>query len=218
MNVYFISGMGTDRSAFGQIKLPAQFSIHHLDWLTPTKDESLEAYSRRMAAGIDTSKPFAIVGLSFGGVIASIISTFLKPAKTILLSSVGSRKEMPILFKIAGRLHLYKLIPAYLLKHPNKIAFALFGAKNKEKIMLASIMSDADVALLKWSIKAMLTWKQDKKESNIYHIHGDKDSILPVKYTKPTMIIQNGTHFMVWTKGPEVSKAITEALETYSQE
>ena len=66
MNVYFISGLGADRRAFERIQLPPQFSVHHLDWIEPRKDESLNDYAMRLGEGIDTTKPFALVGLIHG--------------------------------------------------------------------------------------------------------------------------------------------------------
>ena len=67
MNVYFISGLGADRRAFEKINLPERFSIHHLDWIQHNQGESLNDYAKRLAATIDTTQPFAIVGLSMGG-------------------------------------------------------------------------------------------------------------------------------------------------------
>src|SRR5215217_4576146 len=101
MNVYFISGLGADRKAFEKIKLPGTFSIHHLGWIKNKKGESLNDYARRLAASIDATQPFAIVGLSMGGMIASAMTQFLQPDKTILISSVACTDEFPPLLKLA---------------------------------------------------------------------------------------------------------------------
>src|SRR5215203_5816329 len=115
MNVYFISGLGADRRAFERLTLSDKYQIHHLDWIKPIKGESLNDYAKRLAAPIDTSQPFSVVGLSMGGMIASTMTTFLHPYKTVLISSIGCNKEFPPLLRLARRLPLHKFIPEFIL-------------------------------------------------------------------------------------------------------
>ena len=214
MNVYFISGLGADRRAFERLKLPAHYSLHYLDWIKPHKKESLNEYAKRLAASIDTSQPYAVVGLSMGGMIASAMTQFLQPHKTILISSVACTKEFPPLFKLASFTRIYKLLPLWLLHKPNRIVYWLFGAKTKnEKVLMDYIISNADAHFIKWSIGAILRWKDKVRPKNIFHIHGSNDKILPIRYTKPDVVIKNGSHFMVWTKAGEVSKHLVVALK-----
>ena len=213
MDVYFISGLGADKQAFEKIKLPDRFTVHYLDWIGHQKDETLNEYARRLAASIDTTKPFAIVGLSMGGMIASAMTQFLQPQKTILISSVGCAEEFPPLFKAARLTQAHRLIPEALFRQPNAIAYFLFGAKSKnEKRLMHHIISNADAAFVKWAIGAILGWSNRIRPKTLYHIHGDKDKILPIGYTKPDAVVKNGSHFMVWTKAGEVSRLLAEAL------
>lgn len=213
MNVYFISGLGADRQAFEKLKLPKRFTIHYLDWIKHKKGESLNAYAKRLAAFIDTSQPFAIVGLSMGGMIASAMTQFLRPYKTILISSVGGAAEFPPLFKIARMAQVHRLIPAFLFHRPNAVAHVLFGARSRnEKRIMNHIISHSDAHFVKWGVGAILGWKNKTQPQNIYHIHGDRDKILPIRYTRPDAVVKNGSHFMVWTKAGEVSRLLAQAL------
>ncbi|HEU4903766.1 MAG TPA: alpha/beta hydrolase [Flavisolibacter sp.] len=213
MNVYFISGLGADRQAFEKIKLPTRFSVHHLDWIKHKKGESLNAYAKRLALSIDTSQPFAIVGLSMGGMIASTMTQFLQPHKTILISSASCAAEFPPLFKIARIAQVHRLIPAFLFRKPNAMAHLLFGARSRnEKRIMNHIISHSDAHFVKWGVSAILGWKNRKRPKNIYHIHGDRDKILPIRFTRPDAVVKNGSHFMVWTKAGEVSRLLAQAL------
>jgi pimeloyl-ACP methyl ester carboxylesterase len=213
MDVYFISGLGADKQAFEKIKLPEQFSAHYLDWIIHGKGETLNDYARRLAAAIDTTKPFSIVGLSMGGMIASAMTQFLQPRKTILISSVGCAEEFPPLFKFARFTQVHRLVPEALFRQPNPVAYFLFGARSKsEKRLMRLIISNADAGFVKWAIGAILSWSNRVRPKALYHIHGDKDKILPIRYTKPDAVVKNGSHFMVWTKAGEVSRLLTEAL------
>lgn len=213
MNVYFISGLGADKRAFERLKLPDRFVVHYLDWIKPTKNETLNSYAKRLAASIDTSQPFAIVGLSMGGMMASAMTQFLQPYKTILISSVGCNAEFPPLLKLAKKTRVYKLIPAFILRHPNAVAYWLFGARTKnEKALMHYLISTSDPQFVKWAMGAILNWKDEVRPQSLYHIHGSSDKILPVKYTRPNVVVEKGSHFMVWTKAGQVSKLIEQAL------
>lgn len=215
MNVYFISGLGADKQAFERLRIPDRFSVHHLGWIKNKKDETLNDYAKRLAAFIDTTQPYALVGLSMGGMIASAMSEFLKPIKTILISSVGCTEEFPPLLKFARLTQIHRLMPSFLFRRPNVFAYWLFGAKSKnEKRIMAYIISNSDPGFVKWSIGAILSWNNKVRPKSLYHIHGDKDKILPIKYTRPDAVVKNGSHFMVWTKAGEVSKLLAAALET----
>ena len=103
MNVYFISGLGADKRAFKYLQLDSRLTIHHVDWLSANKNESLVAYSKRLAEKIDTTKPFCIVGLSFGGIVANEISKIISPEKIIFLSTAKNRSELPWYFRFSPR-------------------------------------------------------------------------------------------------------------------
>jgi pimeloyl-ACP methyl ester carboxylesterase len=218
MNVYFISGLGADRRAFEKISLPQRFSVHYLDWIKNRKGESLNGYAKRLAASVDTTQPFAIVGLSMGGMIASAMSQFLHPSKTILISSVGCTKEFPPLLKLARLTQIHRLIPAFLFQKPNGLAHLLFGARSKnEKRIMNHLISTSDPGFVKWSIGAILSWENKVRPGSLYHIHGSNDKILPLQYTKPDVVVKGGSHFMVWTRGGEVSRLLAEALGAAEQ-
>ncbi|HVF80471.1 MAG TPA: alpha/beta hydrolase [Flavisolibacter sp.] len=215
MNVYFISGLGADERAFERIRLTGDYSIYHLRWIAPLKDEPLNSYAKRLSAPIDTTQPFALVGLSMGGMIAAAMSDFLQPQKTILISSAACAAQLPAYFKWCGRAGLHKLIPTRLTNKPNVIAYWLFGAKSEtEKKLLRRIITEGDTAFVKWGIGAILTWRRKQKADNIFHIHGEADKILPLRFTKPDVVVRGGSHFMVWTKAGEVSRLLQKILDS----
>ena len=87
-NIYCISGLGADEKAFAKIKVPG-YALQHLLWLTPEKDEALEAYAKRMAKQIPDANPI-LMGLSFGGMLCIEIAKLIPVEKVILISSIPS--------------------------------------------------------------------------------------------------------------------------------
>lgn len=214
MNAYFISGLGADRRIFSKIKLDERIDVIHVDWITPLKNESLVSYAKRLSEIIDTDKPYVIVGVSFGGMIAVEISKILNPLLTIAISSTILSYELPVLYRLVGKLRLIKLIPSSLIKSSNRFSQNFFfGTKSiGEKTLLSRIISDTDPKFLKWAIGSILEWRNTIRPDRLYHVHGTKDKILYSKIAKPDFSIQNGTHIMVYQNAKEISGIIDKLV------
>lgn len=210
MNTYFISGLGADKRIFSKLKLNENIKMIHIDWISPNKKESLASYAERLSKVIDLSQPFALVGVSFGGMIAVEMSKLLNPATTIIISSTMLSTHLPALYRFAGKLGLLKFIPAKFLKSSNKLTQNYyFGTRsNSEKTLLSKIIKDTDPYFLKWAIGSILSWKNENRPERIYHIHGTNDKILYSKTAQPDFVIENGTHFMVYQNAEEISGII----------
>jgi hypothetical protein len=69
-------------------------------------------------------------------------------------------------------------------------------------------MEKADADFYRWAIGAILTWQNQIVPSNIIHIHGINDRILPYKFVKPNISINNGGHLMIMENADEISSLI----------
>ena len=212
MKVYFISGLAADRRVFKYIEVPLDCEIVHLDWIEPIKNETLSSYSLRLAEKINAGESFALVGLSMGGMIAVEISRHLNPAHTILISSVPSSDQLPIYFKWAAKINLHKLVPVSMVKSAS-IMKRLFTAETSEdKIILKQIIRESDPNFIKWAMDAILKWKRKELPVSYIHIHGTRDELLPMRYTKPTHSINKGGHLMVLNHSGEINRILKEVL------
>ena len=78
--------------------------------------------------------------------------------------------------------------------------------------MLASILADVDPHFLKWAIGAILNWKAKTIPSNVKHIHGTRDKLLPLRYVKPDYLVEGGTHLMSINRPKELSSLLRQLL------
>jgi len=209
---YFISGLGADRQAFKNIKLPAQYESVFLDWIPPEKDEILSSYARRFSTLIKNDDAFILIGLSFGGMLAAEISRIRRPMKTIIISSIASYNELPWYFKQAGKMKLHRSIPIRLLK-AGTIINNIMGAGSKEdKAIIYNYAKYADPEFIRWSIGAIINWDQQERLPGIIHVHGTNDHLLPIKYTHPDYTIKGGGHLMILNRADEVNRILNEVL------
>lgn len=213
MKVYFISGLAADKRVFKYIQLPAGCEAVFLDWIAPQKDDTLPSYALRLADRINKDEPFALVGLSFGGMLATEIAKQYKPAVTFLISSVPVSKDLPGYFRMAGKMGLHKIVPVSLLKSSAATKRLFTREKNADKRLLLEIINESDSGLIRWSVDAILNWQNDIVPQPLWHIHGTRDEILPVKFTHPTHTIPKQGHVMVMTCPGIVNDLLARALK-----
>lgn len=212
MKAYFISGLAADKKAFQKIILPAAYEPVFLDWIPPQKNESLSNYARRFSSLIKNDDAFILIGLSFGGMLASEIARLRSPLKTIIISSLASSNELPWYFRSAGRVGLHKAVPIKFLKAGSMLK-NFMGARSKEdKAIIYHYARAADPDLIRWSIQAIVNWNQPERLPGIVHLHGSNDHMLPLKYTHADFVIKGGGHLMIFNRAAEVNKILNEVL------
>jgi pimeloyl-ACP methyl ester carboxylesterase len=211
--LYFISGLGADRHAFDRIKLPEHFFINYIDWLEPEKNEAIEHYAKRMAANIDISKPFVLVGLSFGGIISVEISKLFPAQKVVLISSIATHTQLPWYLRLVGNLQLHKLGFVYLFKNVDFMMNYVFGVHTpKMKAYLKEMIEKTTSNYLVWSLDTILKWRNSTKPANTVQINGKMDKLFQIKYCQPEYVINRGSHFMILTHAHEISLIIEKEL------
>ena len=213
MTAYFISGLGADSSVFAKLKLPPGINIKHIAWIEPVKNESLEDYCRRLSSQMTDPDDFIFVGLSFGGIVAIELNRFMPAKKIILISSITTKEELPLRYKIINWLKLIRIVPVSVLKFPVKLVYWFFNAgTKKENEMLRQYIKNISGNYLKWSLNAVLSWKNKERPSTVFHIHGTADRIFPCDKTHADVKIKHGGHLMVYNRGKEISEVVAENL------
>ncbi len=212
MKAYFISGLGADKKAFYKLQLPAGYEPVYLDWIFPLPKETLPDYAKRFSLLINEKEEFVLVGLSFGGMVANEIARIKAPQKLILISSLAVSSELPWYFKSAGTLGLQKIVPAGFYKTATLLNHFMGSKVKEEKRMVLSFVRRTDPAFIQWAIDAILKWEYPQRFNNLIHIHGDRDRLLPVKYTHADYIIRHGRHLMVWNNAAEINTILSNLL------
>ena len=212
MKAYFISGLGADRRAFYKIQLPPGYPPVYLDWIPPLPSENFADYAKRFSGLIQRNEDFILIGLSFGGMLASEIAKIISPKKLIIISSLSNRKELPWYFRIAGKLKMHKILSPALYKQATLLN-RFMGAGNKEmKAIVYSYVHDIDPKFIKWSLNVIVNWSHKERILNLVHIHGSRDHLLPNRYVKADYIIEKGGHLMVMNQAEEVNRILKKIL------
>lgn len=202
IHVYFMPGMAANPSIFEYIKLPTdQFKMHFLEWQLPEPKESLSRYAERMCEFVQYENS-VLIGVSFGGMLVQEMKAYLNLRKVIIISSVKTRFELPRRMKILRKTGAYKLIPTQLAANIDALAKYAFGKVVTKRIELyKKYLSVSDKSYLDWSIRQIIFWEREESDSEVIHIHGEKDAVFPISNLgDPLVVIKGGTHIMIINK------------------
>jgi pimeloyl-ACP methyl ester carboxylesterase len=208
-----VPGLGVDERIFQNLAVDNRFTRIVIRWIKPFPNENLTHYASRLADQIPQKNNLIIIGISFGGIIATELSKILNPLQTIIISSVKTRHELPWYYRLAGKLRLPYLVPFQLGKNLPSLQAYIFGAKTEaEATLLRQIIQELDIGYVKWALYQISTWPNQTQISGLLHLHGTRDKLFPVRYIQNFWPIPGGEHLMVVSLGEQVSQIINTEL------
>jgi hypothetical protein len=203
--VYLIPGQGSDYRVFKHF----EFSDHdtvHIQYIIPVEGETMRSYAEKLAEQIDRSKPYSIIGLSLGGMLAVEMSDFLEPEEVIIISSAKSRHELPIRYKFMKKVPVNNLFGGdFLNKTAPAAQLIVEPDSQKERDLCKSMLDGKNSVFMKRSVNMIINWQRTSSPDVVIHIHGDNDHTIPLRNIKdPDVIIRDGSHMMALTKGEDI--------------
>jgi len=208
-------GLAASSMVFENIKLDdKKYSLHRIDWIQPKKNESIKTYCVRLSKKIKHKNP-VLLGVSFGGIIAQELDKIIKVKKLIIVSSVKSHKEYPILYKIARDYQLNNALPFGMFDNFIKFSLKLNINKLYKRIDLAErYLTERNEIYLEWAVWSLLNWKQEKYRQDLIHIHGDKDKVFPIENISKCIKIKGGRHEMIILKAKWFNENLPSLIES----
>lgn len=217
LKVYLIPGWGADRRMFEpQMPLQQQYELEILEWQEPLHaKESLESYVQRLSERINQNKPFALVGVSMGGIMAVELSKIVNPQRLIIVSSVKTANELPLKIKMWRKFPVYQL-----LRRPLFQFFSLFSESfirllhPRHYVSFNAMLMAQDVDFLRWGIHQIVNWNNQTYPDALIHIHGTHDRPFPFQNISDVdYILTKGNHFINIERAEEVNDLLARCLE-----
>jgi pimeloyl-ACP methyl ester carboxylesterase len=212
--LFLFSGLGADERIFQNLNFKNN-KVTFIKWIDPLNNETIENYALRISKQV-TAANAVLIGVSFGGIMAIEVAKHIPTDKIIIISSVKNKHEIPFYFRWAAAINLHLLLPINYLKRANTISYWLFGANTQtEKTLLKDILLQTDSTFLKWALAKIGKWQNLLTLTNLLHIHGTADKILPINFTKPNYKIKGGGHFMSLNKHTEIEAILATEIEGF---
>ena len=219
MNVYCISGMGADGRLFKHIRLPEGFQMHFVNWITPDEHDTVPSYASRLVEQIDTTQPFALVGVSLGGIMAVEIAKLTNPAATIIIGSIPLAAHLPrYYFTLGNSLGLLRVLPGSLFKRAAKFKRVFTSESSMDKMLVLQMIDECNGDFLIWAMRAVLKWENKELPQHLWHIHGSRDIVFPIMLTRPSHTIRRSGHLLVMSHADEVNGILRDIFAKRSGE
>ncbi len=205
-------GMAANPKIFEYLNLPSPFELYFLEWISPERDEPISDYAKRMCALVHHHHPI-LLGVSFGGVIVQEMAKHISVRQVVIISSIKSNQELALPMKMAQKTNAHKLLPTQWIKNIDALTLFAFGKGIKKRLSLyQKYLSERDPEYLNWAIDALVHWNQSETTEEIIHIHGEKDSVFPIKNLQQPFIKIEGGHAAIITQAGWLNEQLPKLL------
>ncbi len=211
-HIYCLSGLGADFRIFSKLKLNDAV-LHPINWQMPAPGDSLQSFAQKLSAQILHPQP-VVLGVSFGGMLATEIAGFLPLKKAIIVSSCKLRSELPAYMRAAGRVGLHKALPYWAVTQNRHLNRFIFDARSREEELYLKrmMLAETNVQFIRRSVNMILNWQNKSRPASLVHIHGDRDKLLLPGTVHPDYWVKNGGHFMIWNMADAISEILNYEL------
>lgn len=174
----------------------------------------MQQFAAQIAATIPETDDDAILGVSFGGMLATEIKRLRPSSKVIVVSSAKSPAELPQIPNWVRFVGKHRLIPMGLAMdwQLDQIWRKLGATTKGEKDLMQAMYDNSNKHSLSCFLSAILNWEAGPAPDGIIHIHGKADMIILPEAVQPTYWVDRGTHIIVYNKADEVSNLIARHL------
>jgi pimeloyl-ACP methyl ester carboxylesterase len=206
-----LPGMGTDRRLF-RLQVAALPNLFIPAWIEPHDREPLTVYAERFARSLDPGGACFVGGASFGGIVALEMAAHLHAQGCFLVASIRSPRELPWLYWALRP--VARMEPRQLGRVAACVARWLSPYLPPDMAGALRRLSHPRSEFLRWATWAALNWRpsQGTRQVPVYQIHGAADRTLPVKYTRPDIVVPGAGHLLPLTHAKIVNDFILERI------
>lgn len=212
--IFCLTGLGANELAFAKLgDLPYEKVL--VPWMKNLKGESLYDYAQRLIDKYEIKQQDVLVGLSFGGLVCQYIACQVGTHKLILVSSFRDKNDLSLVFNVGLNTKLYTVLPARRIAILDEIiANFLNSGTPSSKPVIKEMLKVTDYDLMHWSIEQIAQCsRQNLPNTKILSLMGNKDRIMKEWVEEYTILIEGGSHFMVYEKADEVTNCIRSFLK-----
>jgi pimeloyl-ACP methyl ester carboxylesterase len=213
--ILLLPGMANDRRLFDGLTDSVGFTVPPWPEWRPT--DTLQSFAARLASSL-TGPPDVVGGASFGGMVALEMAAVLRPRAVVLLGSARSPDAIAAPLRRLGGAAAWLPGRAF---HPRAFRAALPLLLRKrstlddaQRARVRAMWESVSGPFLKWSCRAVLAWRPTDHDVPVFHLHGDRDRLIPIEGVRPTEVLRGAGHLFPITHPAEVAAFIRRITMT----
>lgn len=213
MKILAFSGLGSNAKDFTFLDLP-EIEIDVVKRVPPIEDEKLVDYVKRAVIKIGKRQEEeydAIIGFSFGGLLAQAMSVHWTSTPIILLASYTHKGELVPFSRKRAWGGFAKYAPSFTVPAIISLAGYFYGEKSVSTV--EHIFQTTSESFLRWSVQKMARFKPFKSiQQPVYRIMAHNDPFIIAKNCKDTEFVRGGGHFILKTRKQQVEEFILSKI------
>ncbi|MBA3664445.1 MAG: alpha/beta hydrolase [Bacteroidetes bacterium] len=211
MKIYAIPGLGTTAAIFEGIKIK-NHELIVLKWPALKREYTMAAYAASFKDQINTSEPFMLMGLSFGGMLSAELGKIISPEKIILISTAKTRDGLSWPIRFFKYLPLHLIIPDKCFRWLSYNSRLLLGFLVDYMPRLSEMIKEMPENYFRYSIHYIVNWNNKTVPENCILIHGTSDKLIWFKKQFVDFAVPKGSHAMVITRAGEINEILEGIL------
>ena len=176
-------------------------------WIPPRPDESLPAYSARLAETIAWRPPVILAGVSLGGMVSCELARHVHPAAVVSIASCRSGRCVGL--RLPGTRWCAARLPLGVWRVAQRLAFWAVSSSRPAlscRRDCIAMFRDADRRFMQWALRAIVEWDPVPLDDvPVWHIHGGARSADPPGRVMPDEVVPRGGHLINLTHAAEVN-------------
>lgn len=163
---------------------------------------------------ISSRANLVLIGQSIGAIVAIEVARRLPVAGLVIISAISDYRQMPLFYRMAGRLGLTRMVSIPLLRKLQPILYLRWPGKKgaAERIKYNRMLKSGRSDLLWWGQHQLARWR-GKAPAGIpsLRIHGAADKVFPPGGIGPRdTFIEGAGHFLLPAHANTVIAAIRQ--------
>jgi len=211
--IYAIPGFACTEILYQNIKINGH-TLKVLKWPLPKKEFTIKDYAKEFIAQINTTEPFYLIGVSFGGMLCVELNEMVKAEKVILISSAKNRNEIPWYLKLLRYVPIHLILSEKMHKKIAVLSYWIIGFPKTFIPEFKVMLNVMPVNYFHYCSNYIINWERKKTTKKPVHIHGNADRMLWYRKIKePDYTINGGTHAMVVFKAEEINNILSKIID-----
>jgi pimeloyl-ACP methyl ester carboxylesterase len=215
MQLVLLPGLGADHrmfapqaAAFERLSVPA--------WILPRDREGLPEYAERFAESVhfSGSGPRVLGGVSLGGMLAYEMARYVPADALVLIATCRTRRGLGHWRRLIGPIVPRAPLGVFRFAQHLAPATTVFrrGRSRSMQRTLVRMFQEADVALMRWALGALLRWQPSRPAAlPTFQIHGARDRVIFASGIEADELIPDGGHLINLTHAQRVNAFIRKA-------
>ncbi len=206
--IYLLPGLGADHRLFERLPPTPGVEWKPLPWLPVGEAKTAADYARKLAAHHRLESPYMLGGVSLGGLVAQEWAKIARPEGVVLISTLGSEKEMPPFVRATGNIGMHRMLGKSMLVGVARIADRFTFKSPRGRELFVDMLRNSPPELLRFGTDATFTWKHGPLNAPVLRIHGNRDMVFPLGRISEAEVIDGGNHYMIYEKAEEIAAII----------